>query len=305
MTLSSIEISCLKEFRKGQGPATSNSSNPAECVRFGIWSLLEIGNMVRSRRISPADIEQKRKDDGSPVTVLEEEIEEFMIASLRRYLTGVEFIGEESGGEIPVQGISLALDPLDGTWSFLGHTETCAASLAFFKDGQPFLGMVMNPATGEIGYALEGKTTRLIQLSLFGEDDRAVNLPTRKPSETHSCLVNFHPSKNGGELTQVLYRLWHEKKVKMVKSTGGSPAWALLEAAKGHFLYINLWSKRPAVSYDLAAAILLVRGAGGDVINLAGASIPFIGHQGLFIAGVSPSQYPELLEALNRLDISK
>jgi fructose-1,6-bisphosphatase/inositol monophosphatase family enzyme len=305
MTLSSMEISCLEDFRTGRGPGTTNSSNPVECVRFGIWSLLEIGNMVRSRRISPADVEQTRKDDGSPVTVLEEEIEDFMKASLRRYLPGVEFMGEESGGEIPAQGISLALDPLDGTWSFLGHTETCAASLAFFRDRQPFLGMVMNPATGEIGYALEGKTTRLIQLSLFGEDDRAVNLPTRKPPEAHSCLVNFHPSKNGGELMQSLYRLWQEKKVKMVKSTGGSPAWALLEAAKGHYLYINLWSKRPAVSYDLAAAVLLVRGAGGDVINLAGTPVPFIGHQGVFIAGVSPNQYPKLLEALERFEIQE
>ena len=72
----------------------------------------------------------------------------------------------------------------------------------------------------------------------------------------------------------------------MVKLPGGSPSWALLEAAKGTFIYVNRWSMRPVEPYDLTAGVMLVRGAGGDVTDLAGISIDAIDHKGPFIAGI-------------------
>jgi fructose-1,6-bisphosphatase/inositol monophosphatase family enzyme len=72
----------------------------------------------------------------------------------------------------------------------------------------------------------------------------------------------------------------------MVRSPGGSPAWALLEAAKGSFVYVNLWSNRPAAAFDLAAACLLVRGSGGDVVDLDGKPINSVSHAGPFVAAV-------------------
>ncbi len=72
----------------------------------------------------------------------------------------------------------------------------------------------------------------------------------------------------------------------MVKLPGGSPLWAMLEAAKGSFVYVNLWSRRAAHPYDLAAGIMLVRGAGGEVIDLAGTAIETTNHKGPFIAGL-------------------
>jgi fructose-1,6-bisphosphatase/inositol monophosphatase family enzyme len=72
----------------------------------------------------------------------------------------------------------------------------------------------------------------------------------------------------------------------MVRSPGGSPSWSLLEAARGRFTYVNLWSSRPAEAYDLVAGVMLVRGAGGDVIDLEGRSINALDHGGPFIAGV-------------------
>ena len=72
----------------------------------------------------------------------------------------------------------------------------------------------------------------------------------------------------------------------MVKLPGGSPLWAMLEAAKGSFVYVNLWSRRAAQAYDLAAGIMLVRGAGGDVTDLAGKPIKTTDHRGTFVAGI-------------------
>ena len=40
----------------------------------------------------------------------------------------------------------------------------------------------------------------------------------------------------------------------MLKLSGGSPAWSLLEAAKGRFVYVNLWTSRPADPFDLVVS---------------------------------------------------
>ncbi len=74
--------------------------------------------------------------------------------------------------------------------------------------------------------------------------------------------------------------------IKMVRSPGGSPAWALVESARGHFAYINLWSKRAAKAYDLAAAVLILRRAGGDVVAKDGTPVNALNHGGPFIAAL-------------------
>ncbi len=198
------------------------------------------------------------------------------------------FIGEESGGALPASGDAVAIDPIDGTWSLLNRTATCAVSLAVFRDGAPFLGVILNPATGELGYACTGEQTRLIQVSAFGEEDFACDLPL-DDSSAGSILVNLHPSKNAGSVSDQLFQDWASGNVKMVRMTGGSPAWALLEAAKGTSTYVNLWSRKPADAFDLAAGLLLLRGAGGHATDLSSNPIAAVGHHGPFVAGVDPA----------------
>jgi fructose-1,6-bisphosphatase/inositol monophosphatase family enzyme len=101
-----------------------------------------------------------------------------------------------------------------------------------------------------------------------------------------AVLVNVHPSRHAGPLLDALIAAWSEQRVHMVRMEGGSPAAALLDAAKGSFVYVNLWSRRPAEPFDLAAAVLLVRGAGGEVIDAHGDPIDLAAHGGLFAAGV-------------------
>lgn len=301
MALNTFEKSCLESFRSGWQPESRHNKDIQYWLGFGLWSLWQIGQIIRTHRISPAEVSHKLKKDSTPVSALDERIEQFFIESVHRLSPEIVIVGEEFGGELSKSGMSIAIDPLDGTWSFLSHSETCSTSLAFFQDGQPFLGMVMNPATGEIGYCLEKKTPRLLQISLFGEGDEAVDLPTKVHSTNSDCLVNVHPSKQGGRLLQKLYDAWKSGEIRLVKSSGGSPAWALLEAAKGHYSYINLWPGRPAMSYDLAAGIMLVRGAGGDVVNAEGKSISVIDHQGPFIASISQECSQGLIKQLAQI----
>ena len=111
------------------------------------------------------------KSDGSPVTELDRKVEEMVRAALATFHPETAVVGEEGGGELPIEGLAVAIDPVDGTWAFISGTGTAATTLAVFRDGVPFLGVVANPSTGEIAYAESGGEARLIQMAIFGEPD--------------------------------------------------------------------------------------------------------------------------------------
>ncbi len=305
MTLTNLERACLDAHGTGNRNDTAlaaiggATSGEADWLRFGLSVLLEAGRMVRASRLRPMDEGVHFKSDGSPVTALDHQIEAFVRERLTEFCPEAGFVGEESGGTLPPRGYAAAIDPVDGTWSLVNRTETCSTGLAFFHDGETFLGMVLNPATGELAYATRDTGTRLLQFSMFGEDDTACPLPGERPSH-RALLVNLQPSREAQSLVGGLFEAWREGGVNMVKLSGGSPLWAMLETAKGSFVYVNLWSKRPAHAYDLAAGILLLRGAGGDVTDVAGQPIPTTGHRGPFIAGIDPEARRKVADIVRR-----
>jgi myo-inositol-1(or 4)-monophosphatase len=288
MTLTELESACINGHKQGRETNFTLGAifDETEWAGFGLSVLLEVGRMVRRRRLLPMKQLIDFKADGSPVTTLEHEIEILVNDRLTDFCSDAVFLGEERGGDIPAHGIAVALDPVDGTWSLINRTETCATSLAAFRDGRPFLGMVLNPVTGELAYTTKEIGTRLIQFSVFGENNVACSLPVDSVGP-ESVKVNLHPQRNVKALVSDLYDEWRKEGLDMVKLPGGSPSWAMLEAAKGNFVYVNLWSKRPTEPYDLAAGVMLVRGAGGDVTDLAGISIDALDHKGPFIAGIN------------------
>ncbi len=284
--LTEQEKHVLEDFRRGND-CIAFVRQTSDWISFGLRLLLEIGHMVRSARVFPAQETIQQKNDGSAVTDLEKRIEIFARECLSAFRPEASFIGEESGGDLPDSGYALALDPIDGTWSFVNQGETCATSLAVFQDKKPIIGMVVNSATGEIGYSSHGGKTRLLQLSIFKETDIACHLPSNDFSNSKPLLINLHPSRKVIHFYKALNQKWEDRSVRMVKSTGGSPAWFMLEAAKGHYVYINNWIGRLSEPYDIAAGILLVQGAGGQVVDLEGNSIPSVGYQGVIVAGIS------------------
>ena len=61
-------------------------------------------------------------------------------------------------------------------------------------------------------------------------------------------------------------------------------------------MYLNLWSKHPAEPFDLAAGALIVRRAGGEVIDLEGKPIDSMNHAGAFVAGSDRESLARLID---------
>lgn len=295
MPLTTLEKLVLESFRQGKFPPKPTGDERSDWVSFGLSVALQAGRLLRDNGLT-VDIEEvDLKGDGSPVTELDHRVEALVRAALSIFRPETAVVGEEGGGELPTDGLAVAIDPVDGTWAYISGTGTAATTLAVFNDEEPFLGVVANPTTGELAYSIAGGDARLIQLTVFGEPDTAYRLPMGG-ADPSKVLVNIHPSPKARSTIAALYEEWSRRGIRAVRSPGGSPVWALLEAAKGRFNYINLWSKRPAAPFDLAAGVLLVRAAGGEVVGLDGEPIDSIRHEGPFVAGVRPAARSALLE---------
>jgi len=295
MALNALERTWIEAFRAGKGSPTQGAGDPEDWLALCFFLLLEAGRMLRGSRYADARESLQIKLDGSPTTSLELDIEALLRDTMAIFDPHATVVGEETGGALPASGLAVVVDPVDGTWAFVTGTETFATTIAVFRDGRPFVGMVMSPATGEIAYATDEGRTRLVHLSVYGESDLAFYLPTRA-REQAKILVNLHPSRAATSLVGVLYQTWKEDGIQMIRSPGGSPSWGLLEAAKGSFVYVNLWSERSAEPFDLVAGVMLVRRAGGEVIDLDGRPIDAIAHSGPFVAGVDDESRQKVIE---------
>ena len=296
--LTTIERAAIDGHRRSVEALPPTDAGADDVMAYlGLRLLLEAGQLVRERRAEAGRAGVTIKEDGSPATEIEHQIE----SKLRGWLSVLDsdavVVGEETGGVLPAKGTAIAIDPIDGTRAFLAETETYSTTLALIRDGKVALGMVANPSVGEIAYATSDGATRLIRLSTFGEPDE-VRVLGRPSTPERPLLINLHPSRRGADVVNALYRAWGRSDIQMVRSPGGSPAWALVEAARGHFVYVNLWSERAAEAFDLTAGVLIVRRAGGDVTGLDGKPIDALRHSGPFIAGLDPKATSRLTDLL-------
>jgi fructose-1,6-bisphosphatase/inositol monophosphatase family enzyme len=285
MELNSLERRCLDRILGGHSLAPGAGDDLEAWLEFSLHAAISAAGRVRDLKHA-VGIEAELKADGSPATVLEKDIEARIRGDLAVFAPDAQMVGEEGGGKMRSSGFSVAVDPIDGTWSFLSQTESHTVTVNVFRDEVPVVGVIANPAAGEVAYHGPEGPPRLVRLGLFGRAAQATPLPLKHPTN-EDILVHLHPNPRGGALAQGFYRAWQEGVVRMVRSPGGSPAWALVEAAKGHFIYLNRWDRRPSEPWDLVGGVEIVRRAGGEVVSLEGEPIDTLRHSGPFVAGLS------------------
>lgn len=113
------------------------------------------------------------KDDGSPVTAADHAAEAIILPALHHLTPDIPVISEEAfaAGRSPAEiGDTFWLvDPLDGTKSFIQHTDEFTVNIALVVGRAPALGVIHVPVSGET-YAAAGPGTAV--LSAPGRHDR-------------------------------------------------------------------------------------------------------------------------------------
>jgi 3'(2'), 5'-bisphosphate nucleotidase len=299
------ELELIRNALTGTLAPCKQADDPREWARLGFWVGFKAFEMVRQWRLKTGELSSLLKSDGSPATYLEKKIEEVATEALGRFYPEASFWGEESGQSVATQGkILLLMDPIDGTRSFLGGFDTYAVTLTILKEKRVLFSLICAPATGDFGYRIGDQGSRLFQYPLAPSDIAIVDLPYIPSGAEPPLLVNMHAAKAASQALEQLHKLWHEKKIALVRSLSGSPSKMILEVARGGGVYINAWSGGPTMPYDLIAASHILRGAGGRLLALSGEEVDPWTHQGMYLAGISESHLGFLREALKAFQAS-
>ena len=99
------------------------------------------------------------KPDFSPVTVADEAAEREIRRILEEACPGHGILGEEFGSDGAAREFVWVIDPIDGTRSFICGVPTFTTLIALLRDGEPVLGVIDQPVSGERWVGARGRGT--------------------------------------------------------------------------------------------------------------------------------------------------
>jgi myo-inositol-1(or 4)-monophosphatase len=210
----------------------------------------EAGSMALSSQKNIAIVPRHKKKDGTWVTDIDVQIENFLRSEIGRAFPKDNVLGEESGGALS-EAVWI-IDPIDGTSNFIHGLPHWCVSIAFMLKGEIALGVIYIPAEGTLFAARRG----------YGSFCDALQLRTEFRGEGLVGAII------GIALTRKSKPEWLMPHVAALIERGasiralGSGATALAFVAKGT---LNVFVERGLHIWDCAAAIILIEEAGGWV----------------------------------------
>ncbi|TCZ86617.1 inositol monophosphatase family protein [Lysobacter sp. N42] len=202
-------------------------------------------------------VEKGRMDFASEVDAL---AEKEIIKEFRRATPDYAILGEESGplNSGPRARYTWVIDPLDGTSNYLRGIPHFCVSIALVENGEPIHGLVFDPLRNEIFHATRGGGAVL--------NDKRIRVADRKDLDGAMLITGFPPRERerAGAQLKCLEGLLHT--AEDIRRTGSAAldlAYVACGRADGYF-------EAGLKPWDIAAGALLVREAGGKVVDFRG-----------------------------------
>ena len=244
---------------KAQGFGASDLRSPdllarIETAKRAVLSQVELLHREFGRA------ESKWKFDGSRVTDVDVAISEGIVRALQAAHPGDQCFSEElAETDAPIavtSRFSWVLDPIDGTNNFALGLVHCAIALALCEEGEPVYGVVYDLSRRVLMHGGPG----------FGVWDGERPARIRVAPPTRETLVGFHAP-------------FEAKLLPMATGVIANFKIRGLGSATLHLAYVAAGFLDACVDFnvkiwDLAAAIPLVRAAGGEVHFLNGEQLP-------------------------------
>jgi myo-inositol-1(or 4)-monophosphatase len=218
----------------------------------------QTGQFIRSeaRNFTAEKIEYKGKND--MVSYVDKTAEERIIAALRHIIPEAGFIGEENTNNKMAETYNWIIDPLDGTTNFIHGIPTYAVSIALKMNNELVIGVVYEVERDECFYAWQGS-----KAYLNGKEIHVSDNPTLEKSliATGFPYYDFKRQQNYMALfNEVMQKCHGLRRI-------GAAAVDLAYTACGRFDAYFEYNLKP---WDIAAGILIVKQAGGQVFDFDG-----------------------------------
>jgi inositol-phosphate phosphatase/L-galactose 1-phosphate phosphatase/histidinol-phosphatase len=194
------------------------------------------------------------KEDLTPVTIADREAEQAMRALIEETYPDHGILGEEFEDKNIDAKYVWALDPIDGTKSFITGSPLFGTLVSLLKDGYPIIGIINMPALKERWVGCEGKLT-----SFNGKSVRV--RPCKDISEAWLYATSPHMFL-GDDFTAF------ERVRKQVYCTlYGTDCYAYGLLANGT---CDLIVEASMGIYDFCALVPIINGAGGYMVDWHG-----------------------------------
>ncbi|TWR31322.1 inositol monophosphatase [Mucilaginibacter pallidiroseus] len=216
------------------------------------------GDFIRQERktFDPDKIEYKGLND--LVSYVDKTAEEKIVAGLQKILPEAGFITEEKTLNKIGDRFNWIIDPLDGTTNFIHGLPTFSVSIALQEYGEPVLGVVYEVNQDECFSAHRDDVAYL-----NGKAIKVSNIPTIEKSliATGFPYYDFSYQERYIKLFTELMRNCHG--LRRIGSAAVDLAYTACGRFEGFYEYnLNAW--------DIAAGIVIVKQAGGEVVNFNG-----------------------------------
>jgi myo-inositol-1(or 4)-monophosphatase len=207
-------------------------------------AILRIGNEHYQEAVKQAD--------RTVVTKADIEADQILQSHLRKGFPDYGWLSEETkddNSRLNKDRVWI-VDPIDGTREFVMKIPEYVVSIALAEKGKIILGVIYNPCTGELYEAVHNGGTKLNGEQVYC-DHKLDSKPKVEVSRSDMEKSRFAGYERYVELRPV-----------------GSIAGKLARLAAG--LSDAILSVTPKNEWDIAAGVLLVAEAGGEVTDLAG-----------------------------------
>ncbi|NBO90952.1 MAG: inositol monophosphatase [Planctomycetia bacterium] len=210
--------------------------------------------------------------------------------AIREYLQGRfgdhAFLGEEGDGAKTRPGPNAPptwiVDPLDGTTNYVHDLPLYSVSIGLQVDGELVVGVVLDPARGEMFHAAKGYGAAV--------NDEPLRTSVTPRLEAALLLTGFPPDLRRDERSLDWWRYFsfRAQSMRRLGSTAINLAWLAAGRADGFYAFDNhVW--------DVAGGIVILREAGGIATRTDGSAYdPYVSD----IAASNGPLHPVLLAAL-------
>jgi len=201
------------------------------------------------------DFSIEAKSDDSPLTLADKAAHNKIISYLDD--TGIPILSEE-GKNIPYEerknwDYFWMVDPLDGTKEFIKKNGEFTVNIALIQNGEPILGVVFPPVLDEMYWAIKGQGSFNV---IEGEERQLIT--SKKPLSEKGLRVVASRSHMSSETQDFVDKLNEPE----IISKGSSLKFLLVASGEAD-IYPRFG---PTMEWDTAAADVIVREAGGEVV---------------------------------------
>ncbi|EPX86020.1 inositol monophosphatase family protein [Salipiger mucosus] len=256
--------------------------NLAEALDFANRSADGAGKLALDHFRRPLSVEHKADD--SPVTVVDRGIETFLREQIATAYPDHGIFGEEHGVENLDRDHVWVVDPIDGTKSFVTGHPLFGGLMELLERGEPCLGQIDMPATGERWCGITGAPTTLNGAPVRTSACRAL---------ADAYAYTTDPMLFAGPRRAVFDML--RGKTRLLRYGGDCYNYALL--ASGHCDLVLETGLEP---YDFLPVVQVVRGAGGVITDWQGEPLG-TGSGGDVLASATAELHAQMLDELARL----